>query len=186
LVAKLIGYELPEGNLHQYFGRQYFNTPALDAEQYNQSKSITFRMLYGNLYPEYRNIKFFKMVHEYIKTLWSQFESQGYIETPMSKRKIYKTNFTDMTPSKLFNYILQGYETDVNSIMLHKILEYLYKKYSKLILYTYDSFLFVYDKRDGKEFIKDVQSILNNYSMHSSLKIGLDYNNMKTPQKVII
>lgn len=183
LVANLIGYQLPDGNLHQYFGRQYFNTPAIDDNQYNQSKLITFRMLYGNIFPEYSNIKFFKMVHDYRKMLWSEFQKQGYIETPMSKRKIYQSNFTDMSSNKLFNYVLQGYETDVNSIMLHKILEYLYKKYSKLILYTYDSFLFVYDKRDGKDFIKNISSILNNYGMHSSLKIGMDYNNMKTPLK---
>jgi hypothetical protein len=182
LVAKLIGYELPDGNLHEYFGRQYFNTPILSTEQYSESKTITFRMLYGKLYAEYKDIRFFKMVHEYIKQIWSEYQSQGFIETPMSKRKIYKRNFTDMTASKLFNYILQGYETDVNNIMLSKILKYLYKKESKLILYTYDSFLFVYDMQDGKEFIKDISAILNDYGMRASLKIGKNYNDVKRPK----
>ncbi len=31
--------------------------------------------------------------------------------------------------------------------------------------YTYDSFLFLYDKRDGKNFIDDILMILNNYGM---------------------
>lgn len=182
LVAKLIGYELPDGNLHEYFGRQYFNTPILTPEQYNESKTITFRMLYGNLYTEYRDIKFFKMVHEYRHELWKQFKKYGYIEAPMTKRKIIAKNFDDMSVNKLFNYVLQGYETDVNNIMLSRILKYLYKKQSKLILYTYDSFLFVYDLRDGKEFINDIQNILNDYGMRTSLKVGKNYNDVKRPK----
>lgn len=182
LVAKLIGYDLPDGNLHDYFGRQYFNTPVLTPEQYNESKTITFRMLYGNLYSEYRDIKFFKMVHEYRQELWKQFKKYGYIEAPMTKRKIIAKNFDDMSVSKLFNYVLQGYETDVNNIMLSKIIKYLYKKQSKLILYTYDSFLFVYDLQDGKEFVNDIRNILNDYGMRTSLKVGKNYNDVKRPK----
>jgi hypothetical protein len=66
--------------------------------------------------------------------------------------------------------------------MLSKILKYLYKKESKLILYTYDSFLFVYDMQDGKEFIKEVSAILNDYGMRTSLKIGKNYNDVKRPK----
>jgi hypothetical protein len=182
LVAKIIGYDLPDGNLHEYFGRQYFNTPILTPEQYAESKTITFRMLYGNLYNEYREIKFFKMVHEYRQTMWKQFTKMGYVESPMTKRKLIRANFDDMSSNKLFNYILQGYETDVNNIMLSKILKYLYKKHSKLILYTYDSFLFVYDMQDGKEFITDISAILNDYGMRTSLKVGKNYNDVKRPK----
>ena len=182
LVAKLIGYDLPDGNLHEYFGRQYFNTPVLTPEQYNESKTITFRMLYGNLYTEYRDIKFFKMVHEYRQELWKAFKSQGHILAPMTNRKIIASNFDDMSQNKLFNYVLQGYETDVNNIMLSRILKYLYTKQSKLILYTYDSFLFVYDLRDGKEFVNDIRNILNDYGMRTSLKVGKNYNDVKRPK----
>lgn len=185
LVANLIGYSLPPGNLHDYFGRQYFKTPIISEEQYSESKTITFRMLYGNVYNEYSEIPFFKMVQEYRNKLWSEFEDLGYIKTPLSKRKIYFKNHENMNASKLFNYVLQGYETDVNSLMLNKILRYLYKKYSKIILYTYDSFLFLYDKRDGKEFINDIFNILNDYGMRSSLKIGIDYGNMVAPKRHI-
>jgi len=182
LVAKIIGYDLPEGNLHQYFGRQYFNTPILNQEQYLESKNITFKMLYGNILTEYSNIDFFKMVHEYRKDLWENFKKFGFIETPLTKRKLYYKNFDGMASNKLFNYILQGYETDVNSIMLSRILKYLYKKKSKLILYTYDSFLFVYDTRDGNEFINEILELLNNYGMKTSFKFGKQYNKLMKPK----
>lgn len=179
LVAKLIGYQLPDGNLHDYFGRQYFNTPVLTEEQYNESKGITFKMLYGNITPEYADIKFFKLVHQYRKELWAEFKLNGFIDAPLTKRKIYYKNFEDMAPNKLFNYVLQGYETDVNNLMLSKILKYLYQKKSKLILYTYDSFLFEYNTIDGKEFINDIGNILNDYGMKASWKVGKNYNQMK-------
>jgi hypothetical protein len=183
LVAKLIGYELPAGNLHEYFGRQYFKTPVITDEQYAESKTITFRMLYGTIYNEYSDIPFFKMVQEYRNRLWSEFDDIGYIKTPLTKRKIYAKNHENMNASKLFNYVLQGYETDVNSLMLNKILRYLYEKYSKIVLYTYDSFLFLYDKRDGKNFIDDILMILNNYGMRASLKVGIGYDNMIKPKR---
>ena len=184
LVANLIGYELPKGNLHEYFGRQYFKTPILTQEQYSESKIITFRMLYGTIYNEYSDIPFFKMVQEYRNRLWSEFEDVGYIKTPLSKRKIFMRNHENMNASKLFNYVLQGYETDVNSLMLNRILRYLYKKNSKIILDTYGSFLFLYDKRDGKNFIDDVFAILNDYGMRVNLKIGIDYSNMIVPKRL--
>ena len=183
LVARLVGYDLPPGNLHHYFGRQYFNTPMISPEQYEESKGLTFRMLYGTIPHEYKHINFFKNVHEYRKHLWSGFKRNGYVKVPMSGRKIYLKNFDGMTANKLFNYILQAYETEVNSLMLHNLLEYLYSKYSKLILYTYDSFLFVYDRRDGKSFINDITNILSQFKMAVSLKMGCDYHNMVTPKQ---
>jgi hypothetical protein len=123
------------------------------------------------------------MVQEYRNRLWSEFDDIGYIKTPLTKRKIYAKNHENMNASKLFNYVLQGYETDVNSLMLNKILRYLYEKYSKIVLYTYDSFLFLYDKRDGKNFIDDILMILNNYGMRASLKVGIGYDNMIKPKR---
>jgi len=183
LVARLIGYKLPPGNLHHYFGRQYFNTPMISPKEYEESKGLTFRMLYGTIPHEYKHIRFFKHVHKFRERLWADFKRVGYVKVPMSSRKIYSKNFEDMSANKLFNYILQAYETEVNSLMLRHVLEYLYDKYSELILYTYDSFLFVYDRRDGKSFIDDIKTILNQFNMKVSLKMGRDYHNMVTPKK---
>lgn len=182
LAAKLIDYELPDGNLHHYFGRQYFNTPALTDKQYEESKVITFRMLNGRIPPEYHHIKFFKKIHDLHNLLWKQWNTIGYVQVPLSGRKIYASNLDNMSPNKVFNYILQAYETEVNNLMLRQVLEYLYGKQSELILYTYDSFLFKYNRNDGKGFIEDVKNILNQFHMQVSMKMGLDYHNMKTPK----
>jgi hypothetical protein len=101
---------------------------------------------------------------------------------PLSGRKIYKKNFENMNANKLFNYILQAYETEVNSLMLFQIFEYLYEMDSHLILYTYDSFLFVYDKNDGPSFIEDIKNILNQFNMKVSLKMGFNFHDMKIPK----
>lgn len=180
LTANLINFDLPVGNLHEYFGRFYFKTPVLGEDLYVKSKNITWQLLYGNIEYEHLKIPFFKSVYEYRNKLWKEFKTNGFIEMPLSKRKIRKENFDiKMTPNILFNYLLQGYETEHNSLMLTKIFKYLYKKKSKLILYTYDSFLFDFDKEDGKEFLTDVSNILNAYNLQSSIKLGNNYNNMK-------
>lgn len=179
LVSKIIGFSLPAGNLHEYFGRQYFGTPVLTEEQYAESKGITFQLMFGRILPKYRHIEFFKKLHEHTEFIWKQFVKYGYIRMPISKKKISKLNFDDITPNKLFNYVLQGYETEVNALLLNKILGYLCNKKSRLVLYTYDSFLFEYDHEDPTSFINDIQSILDYDIFHANIKIGKNYHNMK-------
>lgn len=183
LAAMLINYKLPDGNLHDYFGKQYFNTPILNTHQYEQSKQITFSMLYGKIPTKYQNIEFFKKIHNYHNTLWKKWSEDGYIASPISGRKIYSENFENITPNKLFNYLLQMIETEVNNIMLSRILRYLLKKQSKLILYTYDSFLFLYNKKDGDGFTNDIKHILEKFNMVVDIKSGYNYNNMNALKK---
>lgn len=184
LVAQLIGYELPDVNLHEYFGRMYFDKSELTDEEYNESKQLTFQLLYGTMQEEFTSIEFFKKIYEFRKSQWKFWNEHGYIELPNTSRRIYKFNFNSMTENKLFNYLIQSHETDVNNCMLRKILQYLYDKRSKLILYTYDSFLFVYNSKDGKTFINDIINILESFNMTVKMKIGFDYYNMKTKHKI--
>jgi len=54
-------------------------------------------------------------------------------------------------------------------------------KKTKLILYTYDSFLFDYSLDEGKDIIIDLYNIITvngNYTVH--LKAGINYKDMKT------
>lgn len=178
IIVKLIGYNLPPGNLHEYFGRQYFNTPILTEEQYAESKQITFRMLFGTPLAQYKDIKFFSQVREYRTKIWKQFLKDGFIRMPISNRKLQKENYEEITQNKLFNYILQGTETELNAVMLEKILEYLYIRKSKLILYTYDSFLFEYDSEDPTDFIDSINGILNYDCFKTNIKIGKNYHKM--------
>lgn len=180
LLANLINFKLPKGNLHQYLGRLYFKTPIIDDLAYIKSKNLTWQLIYGNIHYKYLHIPFVKSIYDYRQELWSKFKSDGYITLPISKRKIRKEHFTEPpTANLIFNYLMQGYETEYNSLMLVDIFKYLYKKKSRLILYTYDSFLFDYDPEDGTQFLNDISNILESKGMETTIKYGKNYHNMK-------
>jgi hypothetical protein len=175
LISQIIGYNLPNGSVHEYFGRLYFNTSTLTEDQYNQSKAISFRLLYGELPYDYYNIKFFKQVEELKSKLWNQYITENYIESPISG-KIFNTNmFTDINKSKLFNYMLQTIETEYSILYINDILQVLNGKLSKLILYTYDSFLLDFNINDGLNVIKDIARILGN----CKIRAGSTYHDLK-------
>jgi hypothetical protein len=66
----------------------------------------------------------------------------------------------EMTQSKLLNYIIQSKETSSNVVILENILNYLKDKQTKLVLYTYDAFLFDYSKEDGKQLLIDIKDMI--------------------------
>ena len=88
---------------------------------------------------------------------------------------MYKSVLKDMTPQKLFNYYIQSLETESNISILAEIYKVMQKYRSKLVLYTYDSFLFDFDSADGQIFIKDV---IDSIKFPVKLKHGYNYNNM--------
>lgn len=180
LAGKLIGYKFGNVNIHEYFGTRYFDVDTLTAEEYETSKAITFKNLYGYNNSKTFDIEFFNIVNEYLGQLWSEFSQNGYIKTVISGRKMLAGNFKNMTPNKLFNYLLQSYETELNLLRINELNDYLYNKKSKLILYTYDSFLFNYNVDDGDNFIDDVVDILNKDDMPVNISIGSNYNDMVT------
>ena len=66
----------------------------------------------------------------------------------------------DMTPAKLLNYVVQSAETTTNTILLDGILRELKDKQTKLVLYTYDAFLFDYAKEDG-DILTEIKDIIH-------------------------
>ena len=93
------------------------------------------------------------------------------------KRRFYKRNFKDMNPQKLFNYFIQAYETERNSKILKNILDLLENKFSKMVLYIYDAFIFDISSDDGKQVLKEIQNLME---FPTKLKIGRDYHNMRS------
>ena len=182
LLADLIDFQFPNNvSVHEYLGTFYFSKPILTEEEYLESKSISFRQLYGGIAKEYLDIPFFSKVHEYTKLLWEQYKDNGFIETPLFGRKLHHHYFTDMNASKLLNYMLQAFETERNMAVIHNILSRIQSFSSKLILYTYDSFLFDFDKRDGGEIIHIIkQELEQNKKYPTKIEVGPDYSNMIT------
>jgi len=136
--------------------------------------------LYGGIAAEYLTIPFFDKVNKYTQLLWEKFREDGFIETPLFGRKLYNSFFTDMNAAKLLNYLLQSFETERNIVVLHNLTPQISSYSSKLILYTYDSFLWDFDMKDGGEFLRVVKSTLEqNGKFPTKMEIGPDYNNMK-------
>jgi hypothetical protein len=180
LIADIIDYDLPDGSIHEYFGCQYFGKEELSKEEYEQSKKITFRLLYGGIDKDFAKIPFFGKTQIYVKELWKQFKSNGYIETPYFKRPMHKDNLFEMNPNKLFNYQLQASETEHNMLVLNELNEYMSEHDSKLILYTYDSFLFDFNLDEGKDKILELKNIISENGKYPvKIKAGINYGVMK-------
>lgn len=181
LLAFLIDYQFPAHiSVHKYLGQIYFNKQDLTDDEYHDSKSISFRQLYGGIQKEYLDIDFFSKVDEYTKLLWIKFNDDGFIETPLFHRKLFKSFFSEMTAAKLLNYLLQAFETERNMAVIQAIHSRIQSFSSKMILYTYDSFLFDFHINDGADFIKIVKEELEQANQFPvKIEVGPDYQHMK-------
>jgi DNA polymerase I-like protein with 3'-5' exonuclease and polymerase domains len=180
LIARLIGYALPDGSVHSYFGRFYFGVEQLTEEQYEQSKQITFRLLYGGIDKEFLEIPFFKQVNSYVYTLWAKWKSKGRIETPILKRPITQEMVKNMTANKLFNYLLQAVETEVSVQKIQQVQTLLKTYQTVMILYTYDSILFDVPVTEAKELLPQIKEVLDRGNFPTKVKCGNIYSKMNT------
>ena len=180
LIARLIGYELPAGSVHEYFGRFYFDTDKLTDEQYEQSKQITFRLLYGGIDKEFLSVPFFDRVNQFVYDLWRQWKSKGSIKTPILQRPISADVVKNMTANKLFNYYLQAVETEVSVQKLRQCQSVLQDYETCMILYTYDSVLFDMPGSETAELIPLITQTLQQGNFPVKVKSGHIYSKMKT------
>jgi hypothetical protein len=159
LIAKQINYQFEDTqeSIHAQLGKIYFNKSNLTEEEYNKSKEITFRQLYGGIEDKYKKHLFFSSLDNFINKIWAKYKKQGSITLPTG---IMLKRDSEITALKLFNYWIQNLETRVNSYKIEKLREMMQNYKSKLVLITYDSFLFDYSIEDGKEFLIKVKQIL--------------------------
>lgn len=176
LIGRLIDYKLPDESVHEYFATQFYGTDKITPEEYKLSKKMSFTALYGGIPKELLEVEYFKRTQEYIDNLWNDWNTLGYVETPLLKKKFFKKNFDNMNRQKIFNYVIQSYETETNVIILKKLLNFLKDKESKIILYIYDAIVFDISPNDGKQILQEIQKIMD---LPTSLHIGRDYHNMQ-------
>lgn len=181
LIADMIDYQLPAGSVHEYFGKQYFGKDQLTDQEYEESKQITFRLLYGGIDDDFAKIPFFNKVRTFIGSTWHEFKKSGVIHTPLLQRPMFKDSLPDMNPNKLFNYILQATETERNIQVISNVIEYLQDFKSMLVLYTYDSLLFDFDLDDGGGTVDELIDIISESGKFPvKIKAGSNYDSMKT------
>jgi len=149
LIGEMVKWHFPKDkNTYELLG-QLLNVSQQDA------KELTFKQLYGGVWSEYQYKPFFKDVNTFIDGMWNTYQYGGKYET---ENRIFIPD-ADMTQAKLFNYIVQSKETSTNIELLEKVLDYLKGKKTKIVLYTYDAFLFDYSKEDG-DILQDIVNML--------------------------
>ena len=168
ITSRLVDFTFPDNDIHSSFARMY-------GVSRDKAKELTFKQLYGGIFKEYENLEFFKKVKQYIQQRWSEFSTQGFVECDISNYRFYKDSLDNMNPQKLFNYLLQNYETSQNILILWDILSILRGKKSKLVLYTYDSFL-IDLSADERNLVEDVQAIFKKFELDTKIKQGYDYD----------
>ena len=177
LIADLVGYKFPENitSIHEYMGKMYFGKDQLTEEEYKESKSISFRQLYGGVEKKYKDIEFLKHMDNFINNIWVKYQDEGKLMLPTG-RVILKSK--EINKRKLFNYYVQNLETEVNVGKLKKILRLIldmeYK--SRIVLITYDAVLLDFSAEDGKDFLISIKNILQEGGTLVKHKYGLTYN----------
>ena len=169
LIGDVIDYKFPKGSVHKHMAKLY-------NVGYDEAKSLSFQYLYGHI-PD-RVLKknpFFKKVQVYIDEVWDQYKSSNSIKSDIYNKRIRKENLSDMNKNKVFNYLIQLTETESNMRMLTKLIPKMDGYKSKLILYSYDSFLFDFYMPDGLNFIHKVKKIIEQ-SGKFPVKVGKGWN----------
>jgi hypothetical protein len=172
LIANEVGYVFDTNSVHTYLGKQYFGKDTLTDDEYKESKTISFRNLYGGAPEAYQHIKFFSSMSTLAKKISSGCAPGETIELPTGMTLMRDR---DMNENKLLNYYVQNLETYENANKILKIKELLKQKKSKLVLITYDSFLFDYAVSDGKQLLLEIKSILEERNMKVKHKFAKNY-----------
>ena len=175
LIANLVGYNLPNESVHEYLGKYYFGKDNLTEKEYQEAKKINFKILYGGIPKEFKNIEFFSLISKFIGKLWHEWKSKNSVTTYLYKRRMTKERLGEMNPQKLFNYYIQAYETEYNIQVIKRFKKVLNDKQTKVVLCTYDSFLFDFDISDGLDTLKELK---NSMKIQSKVSIGANYGTM--------
>ena len=169
LIANVIDYEFSKGSVHKHMAKLY-------GVDYNEAKSLSFQYLYGHIPDDVlKSNPFFKKVQVYMDKVWSKYKLNNFIESDIYSKRIYKKNLSDMSKNKVFNYLIQLMETESNMSMLTELLPEIDGYKSKLILYSYDSFLFDFHLNDGIDFLNKVKGIIEQNDKFP-VKVGKGWN----------
>ena len=169
IIGKMVHYPLPQTSVHQWLADQY-------GVPYDESKGITFQLLYGGIPEEFDSIPYYKKVREYIEKLWENAQSKGYVST--LHRNIPLSSIEDANPQKVFNYLLQATETELNMNTMKRVLEFIKQTEIELTLYTYDSFLFSYPLDTPKEHALKLKELIEMGGFPIKASWGSDYSKL--------
>ena len=168
LAAMLVDYDFGSGDIHQAFADMY-------KVDYAKAKELTFKQLYGGVFDNYKDLPFFKATSKYIRTTWETFQTEGVITCPISNYEYKRDVLENMNPQKLFNYVLQNMETSLNIEILFRIFKLLKGRNTKLVLYTYDSFLLDVDNSE-LDVLEQIKEVFYKLKLQLKEKNGINYD----------
>lgn len=168
LIYTILGLDFPE-NVYDELGKFY--------PKNESPKEYTFKQIYGGIDKELQEIEPFKSTHELIQQTFIAYKTGNLKTFLFDKPMILEPG---LNQTKVFNYMLQNLETEFNANLLQKLNEFLGFKTSKLILYTYDSFLIDYNMEDGNNVIRDLINIFKDIPF--KMKAGINYHELKLIQ----
>jgi len=181
IICRLTDYPLAtDVDIYEYLARLYYQKKVVDETDIANAKQLTFRQLYGGVEDKYAHIKYLANLKTYIDTQWEFFKKNGYVETPVFKRRITEHHIQDPSPTKVFNYILQAVEGEIAIPQIRQVMEYLASKKTKAVLYTYDAVLYDFHKDDGLQTLNHIRAIMSNQGMFPmKTYIGSSYQDVK-------
>ena len=182
IISYLVKYDFGKDSVHKHLAKHYECS-------YEESKQRSFQLLYGGIDKQTREkVPFFDLTHKFINDKWGEINKNKYILTDIYRRRIVLENYNDLNKNKLFNYLIQALETELNVKKILLIQDYLLDKKTKLVLYGYDSFLFDFSKQDGVETLKEIKKILEVKTdvpgdtepyFYTKSKMGLNYGEIQ-------
>ncbi len=165
LIYSIIGQKFPQ-NVYEELSKLY---PTGE-----NPKDYTFKQIYGGIEKDLLQFEPFKSINNLSKQIFIKYQT-GNLKTFLFDKKVHFER--GLTQWKVFNYMLQNLETEFNANLLEKINNLLKSKQTKLILYTYDSFLFDFNPKDGSVLLKEIIDIFESIPFH--IKAGINYNDIK-------
>lgn len=175
LLADLVEYDIGDENIYEYVAKFLYKKADITEDEYKRAKELTFTILYKGVDNQI-DVPFFNIIQEFRDRLWQKYEEKGYIKSPISGKKLRNIE----KKSHILPYLCQLIETERNVLLINNINDILIGKQSKLILYTYDSFLIDYNIIDGKKVLNDIEKILKgeNDMFSVNVKVGKNYAKM--------
>ena len=175
LLGNIIGYDFPIGqSVHQYFADTVYKC------SYEESKTKSFQILYGNTpFSDGNGNAFFNGISDLSKVLWEYFNANKCLKSHIYKKPFTMEDNLAVNKNKLLNYYIQSFETERNLKVIGQVNDLLRGKDTKMILYTYDSFLFDFNMNDGASILKKIKNKLEDNNFPVKVKAGVNYHNMK-------
>ena len=171
LIGDIVDYQFT-GNVHTTLAEIYFKSKKITPEQYKESKTLTFKQIYGGIDKANLHHPFFSKTQHFIDIIWEEFNKKG--EVKCGSYTITKKDHPKIHSQKLFNYYIQATETETNIRKMKVVQDYLKDKKTRLVLYIYDAFVFDVAKSDGIETIRDLEEILSD-KFPVKIKTGRHY-----------